>query len=105
MFKNSHDNSINIDLRNVILIDSQSTMDLFCNPNLVGNIYKAKKNMRLQSNGGKILITHKSQVAGYKIYFCFKKIYITNLIALNNLNNQYPVTYDILDEIFITHRK
>ena len=64
--KKSHAKSINLNLRNFILIDSQPTMDLFCNPKLVGNIYKSKKKMRLQSNVGKMLITHRAQVAGYK---------------------------------------
>ena len=43
LFKKSHVKSINIELSNVILLDIQSTMDLFCNPNMVGNIYKAEK--------------------------------------------------------------
>ena len=60
MLKNSHANSMNLDLRNVVLLDSQSTMDLFYNTKLVGKIYKAKIKMCLKSNGGKILFTHKS---------------------------------------------
>ena len=43
MLNKSHSNSIKIDHRNVIIMDRQATMELFCNPKLVGNIYKAKK--------------------------------------------------------------
>ena len=64
-FKKSHTNSIKIDLRKVILLESQSTMDLLCNPKLIGKIYKAKKKIHLQSNRVKMIITHKAQVAGY----------------------------------------
>jgi hypothetical protein len=37
--------SIKLDLKEVILIDSQSTMDLFCNAALVSNISKSRSNM------------------------------------------------------------
>ena len=60
LFKKSHSKSIKLDLRNVILTNSQSTMGQFCNPKFVGNIYKAKKIMRFQSNEVKILITHNT---------------------------------------------
>ena len=103
LFKKSHAKSIKIDLRNIILLDVQSNMDLLFNPKLVGNIYKAKKNMYLQSNGGKMIITNKAQVAGYKPHVWFDQKYITNLIALKNLMNQYCITYDNLDEICIVH--
>ena len=66
MLKKSHTNSIKIGTRNVIPIDSQSTIDLFYNHKLVENIYNYKKNMRLQSNGGKMLITHNARAVGYK---------------------------------------
>ena len=71
MFKKIHANSIKLDLRNVILLDSQSTMDIFCNLNLVVNIYKSKKKMCLQIKKGRIIITHKSQLAGYQPHVWF----------------------------------
>ena len=43
MFKKNHTKSTNIDLRNVILLDIKSTMDLFYNIKLVRKIYKEKK--------------------------------------------------------------
>ena len=59
MFKESHAKSINLYLRNVILLDRQHIIDLFYNKKLVGNIYKYKKKMRLQSNLGKMITTSK----------------------------------------------
>ena len=104
-FKKSHSRSIKIDLRNVRLIDGQSTMELFYNTKLVVNIYKANRNISLQSNGGKMLITHKAQVAGYKPHVWFDQKDITNLIDLKNIINKYCITYDSLDEMFIYHKK
>ena len=92
MFKKSHVKSIKIYLRNVILLDSQFNMELFCNTKLVGNIYKANKKMHLQSNGVNMIITHKSQVTGYKPHVWFYQKYITNLIYLNDIINQYCIT-------------
>ena len=76
----SNAKSINLDLGKIIFLDIQYTMELLFNPKLVGNIYKANKNMRLQSNGENMLITHKAQVDGYKPYVWFDQKYITNLI-------------------------
>ena len=71
LFKNIHSDSIKLDFRNVILLGKQSTMDLLCNPNLVENIDKANKKICLQSNGGKIIITHRAKVVGYKPHVWF----------------------------------
>ena len=60
--------------------------------------------MRLHSKGGKMFITHKARIAGYKPHIWFDKKCINNLISLNNLINQYRVTYESLDEMFIFYR-
>ena len=51
----SNTDSIDFNLRKIILLDSQSTMDLLCNEYMVERIYKSKKNMRLRRNGGKLV--------------------------------------------------
>ncbi len=53
---------LNLALRNIILLDSQSTMDLFCNPQLVNSIRKSTKFMKLQSNGGTMTVRHKASI-------------------------------------------
>ena len=49
LFKQSHgvSKSMDLDLREIILLDSQSMMDLFCNQALIGNSFKANTNMCL----------------------------------------------------------
>jgi hypothetical protein len=49
--------SIKLDLKKVILLDSPSTMDLFCRTSLVSKISKLRSNMRLKSNGGTMVVT------------------------------------------------
>jgi hypothetical protein len=54
-----------MDNREVILLDSQSTMNLFCNRALVKKTFRAGKSMRLKSNGGTMVVTKKAEMAGY----------------------------------------
>ena len=39
-----------IDLRTVVLLENEYTMDLFCNPHLVEDINKVKKHLTIQIN-------------------------------------------------------
>ena len=47
LFKQAHGTKIKLDLRQVILLDSQSTMDLFCNPALINKSFRASSTMHL----------------------------------------------------------
>jgi cellulose biosynthesis protein BcsQ len=60
LFKQEHVIKIKLDLWEIILIDSQSTMDLICNPALV------KRNVK-SSHGGTMIVTHKAKMAGYHV--------------------------------------
>ena len=48
--------------------------------------------MRLQSNRGKMLITHKSHLAAYDPHVWFDQKAITNLVSLNNIIKQCHVS-------------
>jgi hypothetical protein len=105
LFKQNHGKEISLDLRNIILLDSQSTMDLLSNIKHVHKISRANNKMRLQSNGGSMTVNHKTTMAGYKKKVWFSKDTITNIIAFSNLIQQYHVTYDSKDQIFVVHRE
>jgi hypothetical protein len=95
--------SIKLDLKEVILLDSQSTMDLFCNEALVSKISNSRSSMRLKSNGGTMVVTRKATMEGYNKTAWFSTRAITNIIALRNLIDQYRVTYDSDDFMFVVH--
>jgi hypothetical protein len=95
--------SIKLDLKEVILLNSQSTMDLFCNAALVSKISKSISNMQLKINGGTMVVTQKTTVEGYNKNIWFITRAITNIIALRNLIDQYRVTYDSDDLMFVFH--
>ena len=78
IFNQAPDFNNKLDLREIILLDSQSTMDLFCNQALVTEIYKSSSSMRLKSNGGTMVVTHKEKMAGYHKNIWFSKRAITN---------------------------
>jgi hypothetical protein len=105
LFKKDKGPKIDLVLRNIILLDSQSTMDLFCNPELVHGIHKTRDEMTLQSNGGQMKVHHKAKISSYQHEVWFDKDAITNIIALSNLITQYRVTYDSNDKAFVVHRE
>ena len=45
LFKQRHGPKLKLDLRQVILLDSQSTMDLLCNNTLITDVFKSNKSM------------------------------------------------------------
>ena len=103
MLKQNHTKEIKLDVKNVILLDSCSTMDLFRNSEIVENITKVGKKMILQGNGGTLDVTHRATVCRYKHAVLFRKYSITNISAFKNFINQYWVTYDIIDKICVVH--
>jgi hypothetical protein len=96
---------IKLDLKEVIFLDSQSTMDLFCNAFFVIKISKSRSNMRLKSNGGTMVVTRKATMEGYNKTVWLSTRAITNIIALRNLIDQYRVTHESDDLMFVVHRE
>jgi hypothetical protein len=95
--------SIKLDIKEVILLDSQSTMDLLCNAALLRKISKSKSSMRIKSNGGTMVVTRKATMEGYNKTVWSGTRAITNIIALHNFIYQYRITYDSDDLMFVVH--
>jgi hypothetical protein len=94
----------NLDLRNVLLLDNQSTFDLCCNKTFASKIIKAKNVLLMTSNGGGLKITEKCKIPGYKYLVWYSKKAIANVICLKNLIKFYQFTYDSkLDTTFVVH--
>ena len=67
----NHNASCNVGIKNelnlgeVIPIDSQLMVDIFYNRALLEKIAKSKTKMRLKSNGGTMRVSHQATVNGY----------------------------------------
>ena len=74
-----------LNLREVILMESQSTMDLFCNRALAENNTKSKTKIRLKRNDGTMTVSHQSMANCHHKNVWFSEYTITNIVALRNL--------------------
>jgi hypothetical protein len=88
LFKQTHSTKIKLDLKKVILMDSQSTMDLICDPALVESTFKSSHSMRLKSKGGTMEVKNKPSCWDIMCMYGIKKA-ITNILALSNVIKQY----------------
>lgn len=96
-------------MKNQILLDSQSTVDLFCNPALMDGIVPSKTALTLATNAG-VMETNKegnvNQQAGIPVNdkVWFDKDTITNVFGLANMVKRHRVTIDSTKEnAFIVH--
>ena len=84
----------NLRLREEILIDSQTTHDVFCNPKYVGKVRKVKRNLHLSTNGGGMVISLEADVLGlypegYDDTVYYDKDVIMNILSFKKLARVY----------------
>jgi hypothetical protein len=91
------------DMRNWILLDSQSSVDLFCNPELVENIQESGETLLLATNAGDLMTKMKATVPEYGEVW-FDQNAMTNVFSLASMEDKFRVTYDSSTEsAFIVH--
>ena len=92
---------ININLRSSLvlikLVKTYSTTE-WSHPTYVSLV-------RVQSNGGTLLVNLRSEMPGYKIKTWFGNKAITKIVSLNNVIKQYRGTYDSGNKQFVVHRQ
>ena len=78
-------------------------MDLICNKKFTSNNKKSREKLRVQINGGTLLVNQQSDMPGYNINIWFRNKAITNIVSLKNVIKQYRVTYDSDDKQFVVN--
>ena len=76
-----------------ILLDSQSTVDIFCNPSLVVNIHRVRDRMKIQCNAGTRVSNLVGDLPGYGPVG-FDSRAIANVLSLKLVQEKYHVKYN-----------
>jgi len=87
-----------------ILLDSQSTVDVFSNKKLITNIRESKRVLTLHCNAGKVSVTQKGDLCGYGTVWYYPDG-IANILLLYNVQKKHRITFDSADGTGFTVHK
>lgn len=91
--------------RDWILLDSQSTIDIFSNPDLLRNIHPIKITLHINCNAGGKTTNLGGYVTGYGWVWYYSDG-IANILSLSHVKEMFRVTFDsAVDNCFYVHKE
>ena len=93
-------------LRDKILLDNQSTADVFCNLKYLSNIHQVPQTLKLHTNGGVLTCNTKGHLKGYGPVWCHKDA-IANVISMSNAerSGRYDIKYERTKGFIMTNKE
>ena len=88
--------SAGLNLKNCVLLDNEPTVHAFCNSNLLEDIWAQEEVMTLVGNGGTMTTKQMATIRNLdtKDPVWHDTKYITNILSLAKVKEQYRITYD-----------
>ena len=82
-------------LRGQLLLDNQSTTDIWCRPELLENVREVEETLQLKTNAGTLTCNTMGDVPGYGPVWCDERA-ITNIISMSNAekSGRFKISYD-----------
>jgi hypothetical protein len=83
-----------------LLLDNQSTIDVFANGDMLEDIHEVDNEMAIASNGGTNVTSEMGTLPGY-ILVCYDPVGIANIVSLSRVWEKYHVSFNSDHNIFV----
>jgi hypothetical protein len=81
------------EMKKWIMLDSESTVDLFCNPEFVTDVTTVHETLQLKTSAGVLTTNKKATVPDYGQVW-YHEDAMTNIFSLASMTQKYRVTFD-----------